>query len=79
MYGEVEYSSVSSKPRHCRYMGEQIGAPAGLSSEGVLLWTRGGNSLSPTGLEARFPGLCAVGWAKTRLLACLGLGFVLTW
>jgi len=58
-------------------MGEQIGAPAGLSSEETPLWKRSEKLHPPKGHEARFPGLCAVMWPHSRLLACLGLGFVL--
>jgi len=59
-------------------MGEQIGAPAGLPSEEAPLWKRSEEELSPpTGLEARFSGLCAVRWPHSKLLACLRLGFVL--
>jgi hypothetical protein len=76
MYGEMEYSSVSSTPRHCRDMDEQIGPPAGFSSEEAPLLKRS-EELRPTGLEVRFPGPSAVSWPHARLLACLGLGFVL--
>ena len=77
MYGEMVSNSANSKPLHCRDMGEQIGAPAGLFSEEVTLWARGEKRLPPTGLEAQFPGLCAVRWPHSKLFACFGLCFVL--
>jgi hypothetical protein len=56
-------------------MSEQIGAPAGLSSEGVPLWTRGEKTPLTGGTRSPIPRSLCCWVAKVQVIGLLGVRF----